>query len=156
MLDPSSTPEGVVALAQKFGLEWVEVEDPTQLPKAKKNAAELAGIRAAHVEDGLALTRLYYFQYDFQVERKKLFDELEVVAKLEACRALNKQYRGPSFATIAGKVGEHGAIIHYRADEKSNRQHRMGELFLLDSGGQYPGGTTDVTRTMTLVPPPRK
>ena len=150
-IDPATTPQGFVELAQKKGLVLMEGEDPTQLPKALKNAQELDGVRAAHRRDGLALTKfLYWFQQ--KIENKKLFDELEVVAQLEAFRAKDKRYRGASFATIAG-TGPHGAIIHYRADEKSNRHARMGELFLLDSGGQYLDGTTDVTRTMSLGVP---
>ena len=77
-----------------------------------------------------------------------------MVEKLEKFRALDNSFREPSFATIAGS-GPNGAIVHYRADETSNRRAQMGELFLLDSGGQYPDGTTDVTRTISVgVPTP--
>lgn len=148
IIDPATTPYGLAQLAEQAGLEVIEAEDPTQLPKARKNHAELAGIRDAHLRDGLALVRFFHW-FDQQIENKKLFDELEVVSTLESFRRMDDTYRGPSFATIAG-AGPHGAIIHYRADEKSNRRARKGELFLLDSGGQYPGGTTDVTRTMTI------
>lgn len=150
MVDATSTPYGVAQLAEQKGLVLSEVEDPTQLPKACKNAAELAAVRDAHRRDGLALSRFLNW-FDFQVERKKTFDELEVVAKLEEYRRKDVTYRGPSFATIAGS-GPNGAIVHYRADVQSNRRAKIGELFLLDSGGQYPGGTTDVTRTLTLGP----
>ncbi len=150
MVDAATTPHGVALLAEKHGVTLLETDDPTALPKAKKNAAELAGIRDAHQRDGLALTRFLHW-FSAQVQSKKLFDELEVVAKLESFRAMDKTYRGPSFATIAG-AGAHGAIIHYRADEASNRRARYGDLFLLDSGGQYPSGTTDVTRTLSMGP----
>lgn len=148
LVDTATTPYAFAELADKHGVLLVTGDDPTQLPKALKNTVELEGIRAAHLRDGLALTRFLHW-FNSRVENKKLFDELEVVAALESFRAKDQTYRGPSFATIAG-TGPHGAIIHYRADEKSNRRARNGDIFLLDSGGQYPDGTTDVTRTLAI------
>lgn len=151
MMDASSTPYGWQVLAEKAGWDIIRADDPTQLPKAIKNTVELYGIRDAHRRDGLALTR-FLFWLDQQVAANKNPDELQVVDTLEKFRALDATYRGPSFATIAGS-GPHGAIIHYRADAKSNRTAHSGELLLLDSGGQYPGGTTDVTRTIAVGAP---
>ena len=151
MMDAGAVPFLWQILAKEAGWHVIEAEDPTQLPKALKNEAELGGIREAHRRDGLALTRFLHW-FDTQMEAKRTLDELTIIAKLEAFRAEGDDYRGPSFATIAG-AGPHGAIIHYRADEASNRKLQRGELLLLDSGGQYPQGTTDVTRTITTTVP---
>ena len=151
MLDKATTPMGWFALAEKLDITMVPGEDPAALPKATKNAVELAGIRAAHRRDGLALSQFLHW-FDAQNEQGKYPDELAVVNRLEAFRAVSEQYRGASFATIAG-AASNGAIVHYRANEHSNRRARVGELFLLDSGGQYPDGTTDVTRTLFVAGP---
>lgn len=146
MMDPATTAHGWFRVAEAQGLEIIADTDPTLLPKATKNTTELAGIRAAHQRDGLALSRLLHW-FDQRTSAGNPPYELEVVEQLEAFRSAGKNYRGPSFTTIAGS-GPHGAIVHYRVDAASNRRARAGELFLLDSGGQYPDGTTDVTRTM--------
>lgn len=151
LMDAATTATGWFALAGKLGAQIIRGDDPAALPKAIKNPVELAGIRAAHARDGLALTRFLHW-FDTQTGNGKYPDELSVVAKLEQYRAGDAQYRGPSFATIAG-AGGNGAIVHYRADAASNRKSRVGELFLLDSGGQYPDGTTDVTRTLFVASP---
>lgn len=151
LMDARTTATGWFALAEKHGAEVIRADDPTTLPKALKNDVELAGIRAAHVRDGQALTRMLHW-FDEQSGSGKYPDELDVVAALERFRVADVQYRGASFATIAG-AGEHGAIVHYRADAQSNRRTRAGELFLLDSGGQYTDGTTDVTRTLFVGAP---
>ncbi len=151
LMDPSVTACGWFMLAETLGSKVVRAGDPTNLPKAMKCAAELAGIRAAHTRDGLALSRFLHW-FDGRTSAGNYPDELAVVSKLESLRAEDAQYRGASFATIAG-AGEHGAIVHYRADSASNRRSRAGELFLLDSGGQYPDGTTDVTRTLFVSSP---
>jgi Xaa-Pro aminopeptidase len=150
MMDASFTTHGWFMLAEKHGWDVVLADDPTLAPKAAKNAAELAGVRAAHVRDGLALTRFLHW-FDAQVAARELPTELDVVRQLQQFRAMDPQFREPSFATIAGS-GLHGAIVHYHADVASNRRVHMGELFLLDSGGQYDDGTTDVTRTMAVGP----
>lgn len=147
-IDPASAASGWWSLAEKSEANLVAVEDPTLLPKACKNHVELDGVRAAHRRDGLALTRFLAW-LDAQYQKIALPDELGVVEQLERFRRQDNSYRGPSFATIAGS-GPNGAIVHYRADEKSNRRLRKGDMFLLDSGGQYPDGTTDVTRTISL------
>lgn len=151
LMDASVTAMGWFSLAEKLGVEIVRAEDPTVLPRALKNEAELAGTRAAHQRDGLALSKFLNW-FDGQTSNGRCPDELDVVSKLEEFRTQDETYRGASFATIAGS-GPNGAIVHYRADEKSNRRARVGELFLLDSGGQYPDGTTDVTRTLFVSSP---
>ena len=151
MMDAASVPHGWELLAEKANWNIITADDPTQLPKAIKNPVELDGIRAAHLRDGRSLTKFLHW-FDQGTARNKFPMELEAIAKLESFRTQENSYRGASFATIAG-AGEHGAIIHYRADETSNRKVRAGELFLLDSGGQYPDGTTDVTRTIAVGAP---
>lgn len=146
LVDASTTAVGWFALVQAAGIEMVRGDDPTQLPKAKKNTTELEGVRAAHGRDGRALSRFLHW-FDTQISNSHFPDELRIAERLDQFRAEDNRYRGPSFATIAGS-GEHGAIVHYRAEEKTNRAPRVGELLLLDSGGQYVDGTTDVTRTV--------
>lgn len=151
LADPTSTAESWWNLAAQQKFTLIEAPDPTLLPKACKNTVELAGITAAHVRDGLALTRFLCW-LDQEVAQSRWPSELEIVDRLESFRKEHPLYRGASFATIAGS-GPHGAIVHYRADAQSNRRLAAGELFLLDSGGQYPDGTTDVTRTVAIGEP---
>ena len=151
MIDASVSAAGFWELAAQQRIELLRAEDPTLLPKACKNPAELEGVRAAHGRDGVALSRALCW-LDGRVRGGNLPDELEVVAKLEGYRRQSNLYREPSFATIAGS-GPHGAIVHYRADAASNRRLKKGDLFLLDSGGQYADGTTDVTRTVSIGEP---
>ena len=151
LIDAASTATAWFALMDKLDIAVVKGEDPTLAPKAAKNAVELQGIRAAHLRDGLALSGFLHW-FDTQGATGRYPDELAVVAMLEEFRKRDNRFRGPSFATIAGS-GPNGAIVHYRADASSNRKARVGELFLLDSGGQYPDGTTDVTRTMYVSGP---
>jgi Xaa-Pro aminopeptidase len=124
--------------------------DPCIPLKARKNATELDGARAAHRRDGAAMTRFLAW-FDREAPRGKL-DEITCVAMLERMRRETNALREISFDTISGS-GPHGAIVHYRVDAASNRTLGKGELFLLDSGAQYADGTTDVTRTIAVGPP---
>ena len=151
LIDASATATGWFTLMDKLDIAVVKGQDPTLAPKAAKNAVELQGIRNAHLRDGLALSGFLHW-FDTQGSTGRYPDELGVVAMLEEFRKRDIRFEGPSFATIAGS-GPNGAIVHYRADVTSNRKSRVGELFLLDSGGQYPDGTTDVTRTMYVSGP---
>jgi len=121
--------------------------DPCALPRACKNTAELAGCRAAHRRDGAALVRFLRW-----LDGRRDIDELTAARHLEELRRQGELYRGPSFPTIAG-AGPNGAIVHYHATADSNRRLEDGQLFLLDSGGQYLDGTTDVTRTVAIGHP---
>ena len=103
----------------------------------------------AHIEDGVALTKFLYWIKKSRIEK---LDELKIEKKLENFRRKNKNYLYPSFNTIAGS-GPNGAIIHYRANNKSNRKIKPSDIFLCDSGGQYKYGTTDVTRTVCFETP---
>ena len=98
----------------------------------------------AHIEDGVALTKFLYWIKNL---KKINLTEQQVEKKLENFRKQNKNYLYPSFDTIAGS-GPNGAIIHYRSNKQSNRKLNKNDLLLLDSGGQYKWGTTDVTRTI--------
>ncbi|HEX9881472.1 MAG TPA: aminopeptidase P family protein [Hyphomicrobium sp.] len=124
--------------------------DPCLALKAVKNAAEVKGTRAAHVRDGIAVTR--FLAWLDQEAPSGGVDEIEAVRRLESFRRATNQLREISFDTISGS-GPNGAIVHYRVTEATNRKLRPGELFLVDSGAQYLDGTTDITRTVAIGKP---
>jgi len=124
--------------------------DPVILPKARKNDVEIAGSRAAHIRDGAAMVRFLAW-LDREAGSGNV-DEITAARKLEAFRTETKQLREISFDTIAGS-GPNGAIVHYRVTTATNRKLQPGELFLIDSGGQYQDGTTDITRTVAIGKP---
>jgi Xaa-Pro aminopeptidase len=115
------------------------------LPKAKKNEAEIGGMKEAQKLDGIALARFLHW-FDREAPKGRL-TEIGIVEALEHFRRADPSCVDASFDTISG-AGPNGAIIHYRVDESSNRTLKPGELMLLDSGAQYLSGTTDITRTM--------
>lgn len=147
LCDPQLTPVWFADVLGASGAQVVEGTDPCQLPKALKNEVELDGIRSAHVRDGLAVTR--FLHWIDQTANRKGLDELGVDAQLQTFRRMDKGYVCPSFATIAG-FGANGAIVHYQATKASSAKITNGNLLLLDSGGQYAQGTTDITRTMVI------
>ncbi|MBM3952482.1 MAG: aminopeptidase P family protein [Rhodospirillales bacterium] len=124
--------------------------DPCQDAKAPKTPAELAGIRRAHRRDGAALTR--FLAWLARTAPKGDVDEMRAARILDSFRAEVEDFQGPSFPTISG-AGANGAVVHYRVSARTNRRLRAGELFLVDSGGQYLDGTTDVTRTVAVGRP---
>jgi Xaa-Pro aminopeptidase len=128
-------------------------QDPCILPKARKNDAEIKGTRAAHLRDGVAVTRFLAW-LDRQTAAGTI-DEIAAAEKLEFFRAETQALKEISFDTISGS-GPHGAIVHYRVTKATNRTLGAGELFLLDSGGQYVDGTTDITRTVAIGTPTRE
>ncbi len=134
-------------ISSKFKI--INKVDPIYMFKSLKNNTELKNMEKAHVEDGVALTKFLYWIKNTKIRN---LDELKVQNKLENFRKKNKNYLYPSFNTIAGS-GPNGAIIHYRADKKSNRKIKSNDIFLCDSGGQYKYGTTDVTRTICFKKP---
>lgn len=147
LFDPQTMSIFVSNLAKKAGVILQAAEDPCTLPKAIKNDVEIAGIRNAHKRDGVAVSKLLSW-----LAQQNQISELEVVDKLLSLREQNELFVEPSFDTIAGS-GANGAIVHYRATAESNRTLQNGELFLLDSGGQYYDGTTDITRTVAIGTP---
>jgi Xaa-Pro aminopeptidase len=128
----------------------VEAASPIAMAKAVKNAAELAGFREAHLRDAAALANFFAW-LDEAVAAGELVTEASLATKLESLRAQQPGFIEPSFPTIAG-AGPNGAIIHYRPVEGACASVAAGTLLLLDSGGQYDCGTTDVTRTTFLGP----
>jgi Xaa-Pro aminopeptidase len=119
-------------------------EDPIYIFKSLKNKTEIKNMFNAHIEDGVALTKFLYW---IKNQRINNLTEKKVEKKLEGYRKKSKNYLYPSFDTIAGS-GPNGAVIHYRSDKFSNRKLKKNDLLLIDSGGQYKWGTTDVTRTV--------
>ncbi len=132
------------------GAAVVRGMDITALAKARKNETELAGARAAHVRDGAALTKfLAWLAHEAPAGR---LDEIAAAEKLFECRAAGEGFRDTSFDTISG-AGSNGAIVHYRATPQTSRRLEPNMLYLVDSGAQYPDGTTDVTRTVAVGTP---
>ncbi|WP_127142908.1 aminopeptidase P family protein [Pelagibacterium montanilacus] len=142
--DPASAPIRIKTLLDEAGADTVTERDPVQMAKARKNPLELDGMREAHRLDGIAVTRFLAW-FDAAAARGEL-TEIDVVEMLEAMRRDAGAY-DVSFETISGS-GPHGAIVHYRVSRSTNRTIVPGELMLVDSGGQYAMGTTDITRTM--------
>jgi Xaa-Pro aminopeptidase len=123
--------------------------DPCLLPKACKNAGEQNGTRAAHVRDAAAMCRfLHWLSVSAPAGQET---EMSAAEALLAFRRQIDGFRGESFPAISG-AGEHGAIIHYRVTGESNRPIKRNEVYLIDSGAQYPDGTTDITRTVWTGP----
>lgn len=118
--------------------------------KSIKNEVEMAGIRNAMIKDGVALTR--FFKWLEENLKTSKLTEVSVDRKLYEFRSQQENFVGESFGTIAG-FGPHGAIVHYSATEESASTLKADNIFLLDSGGQYLDGTTDITRTVSLGTP---
>jgi len=147
-IDPATAPAAVKsALSGRAAL--VEARDPTALPKAKKNPAELAGMREAQALDSVAMCR--FLAWFDRTAPKGGLTEIAIVEQLETFRRESGQLADVSFETIAG-AGPNGAIVHYRVSNATNRTLVPGELMLVDSGAQYLSGTTDITRTMASGP----
>ena len=148
--DPALTSAWYFEALQRAGATVIRGGDPTVLPRACKNAVEIEGSRRAHARDGAALTRfLHWLATEGQVSMP---DELEAVVKLESFREATGALKDLSFDTIAGAMSN-GAICHYHPSRRLNRRSEPGSLLLIDSGGQYLDGTTDVTRTVAMGEP---
>ncbi|AQX21068.1 Xaa-Pro aminopeptidase [Bartonella sp. CDC_skunk] len=150
-LDPFLTCEKLRTVIEDTGGSFVRLRDPVILPRAIKNTTELNGSRRAHLCDGIALTRFLSW-LDRQIPGT--IDEISAAKKLEKFRIITTQEMGMkledlSFDTISA-AGKNGAIIHYRVTTQTNKRLNAGELYLVDSGGQYREGTTDVTRTVAI------
>lgn len=143
----------VAAIAQGLeagGAKVLALRDPVVLTKAIKNPAEIAGHRAASVRDGAAMVR--FLRWVEEECPKGGQTELSAAAKLLACREATGLLKDTSFSTISA-TGAHGASPHYHVTEESNAPIELGQLFLIDSGGQYQDGTTDITRVMPIGEP---
>ena len=130
-------------IAERF--KYIEETDPIFFLKSKKNIVEINNTIKSHIADGTALTKFIYWIKN-NINKIKI-SELSAQKKLEQFRKKNKNYLSPSFNTISGS-GPNGAIVHYRANSKTNRTIKTKDVYLCDSGGQYHYGTTDVTRTI--------
>jgi Xaa-Pro aminopeptidase len=149
-LDQATAADALARLVTTHGGKVARGACPIALMKAVKNPAEISGARAAHVRDGAAMTRFLAW-FDREAARGTL-TEIDAVAALESFRRDTGLLKDISFPTISG-AGPDGAIVHYRVTSKTNRGIAPGELFLIDSGGQYQDGTTDITRTVAVGAP---
>ncbi len=146
-LDKSSAPIAIARILERDGIDHVWGDDPCILPKARKNEVEIEGSRAAHLREAAALVE--FLTWFDATAGKTPITEIDVVCELEAQRRATNALLDISFDTIAGS-GPNGAIMHYRVTEATNRHLHDGELIVVDSGGQYQDGTTDITRTLPV------
>ena len=150
VVDPERAVAAIFEALEKSGAKILPLRDPTILPKALKNPAEVAGQKAAQTRDGAAIARFLHW-IDEEAPKGNV-DELKASDHLETLRRENAELRDLSFDSISG-AGPNGAIVHYKSSEKTNRKLESGTLYLIDSGGQYLDGTTDITRTVPIGEP---
>lgn len=150
VVDPERAVAAIFEALERAGAKIVPMRDPTVLPKAIKNPAEIAGQKAAQERDGAVISKFLHW-IDEEAPKGDV-DELKASDRLEALRRENPELRDLSFDSISG-AGPNGAIVHYRSSEKTNRKLEKGTLYLIDSGGQYVDGTTDITRTVPIGEP---
>ena len=152
-LDPETTPVRFAQILEAAGAKIVAGDDPCILPKAIKNAAEIAGARAAHIRDGAAMARFLAWLDEHSASGR--VDEIGAAMKLEEFRRDTGELKDLSFDSISA-AGPHGAVVHYRPTTASNLKLKPRSLYLIDSGAQYADGTTDVTRTIAIGTPERR
>ena len=149
-VDPERAVEAIFGALDKAGARVVETRDPTVLPKAIKNTVERQGHRNAQARDGAAVSRFLRW---LSIEGPKgTVTEMSAADALHDFRRQSGDLRDLSFDTISG-AGPNGAVVHYRVSEETNRTIEPGSVYLVDSGGQYPDGTTDITRTAWVGAP---
>ena len=148
--DPERAVAAIFDGLDSGGAKILSVRDPVVLAKAIKNPAEIAGHKAAQTRDGAAIVR--FLRWVSETAPRGGLTELDCVAKLKAFREETGLLKDTSFDTISG-AGAHGASPHYRVDEASNAELKLGQLYLVDSGGQYEDGTTDITRVLPIGEP---
>ena len=148
-VDPDRSVAAIFAALKDAGATIIETRDPTILPKATKNIVEQAGHRAAQARDGAALSRFLHWMS--HTAHQGGLNELSAAARLQAFREDTGMLKDLSFDTISA-TGPNGAHCHYKVDEASNRNIEPNSIYLVDSGGQYLDGTTDVTRTIWVGP----
>src|SRR3954452_20860795 len=150
VVDPERAVAAIFDALEKAGAKILPLRDPTILPKAIKNPAEITGQKAAQERDGASIARFLHW-IDEEAPKGDV-DELKASDHLEGLRRANPELRDLSFDSISG-AGPNGAIVHYKSSEKTNRKLETGTLYLIDSGGQYVDGTTDITRTVPIGEP---
>jgi Xaa-Pro aminopeptidase len=148
-VDALGSPVWFAQTLREAGAIVIAGPDPCLLPKACKNEVEQQGARNAHARDAVAVCRLLHFLAEAGPRGSET--EMSAAARLLALRQEVEGFRGESFPAISG-AGEHGAIIHYRVTDETNREIRPNEVYLIDSGAQFPDGTTDITRTVWTGP----
>jgi len=147
--DPERAVVAIFTTLEKAGASPMALTDPVVLPKAIKNPIEQAGHRAAQARDGAAVARFLHW---LSVEAPKGgLDEISAADRLQQFRKDTGDLRDLSFDTISGS-GPNGAIVHYKVSEETNRKLEPSSVYLVDSGGQYADGTTDITRTVWIGP----
>jgi len=149
-VDPDRAVAAIFTALEAAGAQIARHRDPAVLPKAIKNDIELGGTRAAHVRDGVAVAR--FLKWMGETAPQGGLDELSAAAKLREFRDRSGALVDLSFDTISA-AGPNGALPHYKVDETTNRAIETGTLYLVDSGGQYVDGTTDITRTIAIGQP---
>ena len=149
-VDPERSVAAITQALESGGARVLSRRDPAVLPKAIKNQVEVAGHRAAQARDGAAIARFLKW-VEAEAPGGDL-DELTASDRLEALRREGGQLKDLSFDSISGS-GPNGAIVHYKASPETNRSLEMNSLYLIDSGGQYADGTTDITRTVVIGEP---
>ncbi|MBA3053950.1 MAG: aminopeptidase P family protein [Sphingomonadales bacterium] len=147
--DPERAVAAIFETLEQGGAEVVALPDPTVLPKALKNAVEQAGQRAAQARDGAAMVR--FLHWLAVTAPTGTVSEIAAAEQVHQFRREAGDLRDLSFDTISG-AGPNGAIVHYRVSEETCRTLEPGSVYLVDSGGQYPDGTTDITRTVWIGP----
>ncbi|HEX4302965.1 MAG TPA: aminopeptidase P family protein [Rhizomicrobium sp.] len=148
--DPGTAAAAIFDRLTKAGAKIKRAADPVQLPKACKNPVEIEGTRKAHIRDGAALSN--FLHWLAREAPNGHLTEIDASKTLEGFRARTGALRDLSFDSISG-AGSNGAVVHYRVNTATNRPIQNNEIFLIDSGGQYPDGTTDVTRTVIVGTP---
>ncbi|MCG9729872.1 aminopeptidase P family protein [Shewanella sp. Isolate13] len=148
LASPDSCNAWLQLTAQDAGAQLIAGSDPVALPKAQKNEAELAGMKACHIRDGVAVSRFLAW-LDREVNANRLYDEALLAEKLESFRLSDPMYQEPSFDTISA-TGGNAAMCHYNHNNGTPAQMQMNSIYLVDSGAQYLDGTTDVTRTIAI------
>ncbi len=150
LCDPAKTNSWIFTTLTQSGACLLHKDDPCVLPKACKNPVEIAGAFAAHQRDGVAMCQ--FLAWLAREAPKGHVTELEAAEYLDACRRKQAMWEDCSFPTISG-AGSNGAIVHYHSTPETNRRLEPGTLYLVDSGGQYLDGTTDITRTLAIGSP---
>jgi len=150
LVDPNISAAYYFDRLGEIGANVIAAQDPIALPKACKNAAEISGTTAAHKRDGAALVHFLHW-LDTEAQNGQ-YDEIDAAQMLESCRQKTGLLQDLSFESISG-AGANGAIVHYRVSKATTRKLETGSLYLIDSGGQYVDGTTDVTRTIPIGEP---
>ena len=150
LCDPMKTNTWIFSTLSTHGAAIIHADDPCSLPKACKNSTEIQGAYAAHERDGVAVCK--FLAWLACETPPGQVTELQASAYLDDCRQQQTLWEDASFPTISG-AGSNGAIVHYHSTPETDRPLEQGTLYLVDSGGQYLDGTTDITRTVAIGEP---